>query len=477
MTKSSVQRNLVNEITWRRSHAHGDAGQGAKHFGRVTEAVLIYGKSEESKWHPQYRPYTDEIVKRDYKYVDEDTGESYRLAPVDGPGGASKGNPFYEFLGVSGYWRFSEQRMQELHEQGEIVLSSTGKSLSRKLYLRDAKGTPVPDLWDDVNRISPTSKERLGFPTQKPEALLERIVATSTDEGDLVADFFCGSGTALAVAEKMGRRWIGADLSRFAIHTTRKRLLEIPDCRPFEVQNLGRYERRYWQGVNAGEAIWEYYTFLLELYRARPVSGFTHLHGERGGRMIHVGATDAPVTLDELRLTLEECQANGLTEVDVLGWEWEMSLNPAGKDELAHEFQVDVRLVNIPREVMDKRAVDAGDVHFFELSVTEVQAHVDTLAVEVELAGFLPAVDDYMLDKVGDKVSQWSDWVDYWSVDFEFDGGIFVNQWQTYRTRRDPKLVLRSDPHAFEKPGDFRVVVKVIDIFGNDTTHELTVSV
>jgi DNA modification methylase len=142
--------------------------------------------------------------------------------PVDGPGGAKKGNPFYEFLGVKGYWRYSLETMTRLYENGEIILSSTGKSLSRKKFLKDAEGTPVVDLWDDVNRISPTSSQRLDYPTQKPESLVERIIKASSNEGDLVADFFCGSGTTAAVAEKLGRKWIATDLGKFGIHTTRK---------------------------------------------------------------------------------------------------------------------------------------------------------------------------------------------------------------------------------------------------------------
>jgi adenine specific DNA methylase Mod len=157
--------NYVNELTWKRAHAHGDTGQGARHFGRVTESILLYRKSEALIWQPQYLPYSDEVLKRDYKYTEED-GRRYRLMPVDGPGGAAKGNPYYEFLGVVGYWRYSKARMQQLYEVGEIVLSSSGKSLSRKRYLEDAKGTPVTDLWDDVNRISPTSRERLSYATQ-----------------------------------------------------------------------------------------------------------------------------------------------------------------------------------------------------------------------------------------------------------------------------------------------------------------------
>ncbi len=281
----------------------------------------------------------------------------------------------------------------------------------------------------------------------------------------------------MQAAEATNRRWIGVDLGRFAIQTTRKRLLSIPDCRPFEVLNLGRYERRFWQGINAGEAIWEYYRFILDLYGAQQISGFTHLHGEKAGRMVHVGATDAPVTRDELAATLAECAANGITAVDVLGWEWEMGLNPAGKDELAREHGVDVHLRNIPREVMDERAVEAGDIHFFELSVADVHAHQDDRGLVLELANFLPAVDEYMQQKIEGKVGKWSDWIDYWSVDFDFDGETFVNRWQAYRTRREPSLMLRSDPFQYDNPGSKRIVVKVIDIFGNDTTVDLEVDV
>jgi len=334
----------------------------------------------------------------------------------------------------------------------------------------------LQDMWTDIEAVRSWHRELVAYPTQKPEALLERIIGASSNPGDLVLDFFAGSGTTLAAAEKLGRRWIAADIGRYAIHTTRKRLLDIPDCRPFEVQNLGRYERTHWQGANAGEAIGEYHRFILDLYGARSVSGFTHLHGERAGRMVRVGATDAPVAHAELRAAIEECVESGLRALDVLGWEWEMGLNPAGKDELAAHYGVDTHLYNIPREVMDTRAVDAGDVHFFELSVAEVEARVDGREATLALTGFLPALDDYMREKTEGKIARWSDWIDYWSVDYEYDGETFVNQWQAYRTRREPRLALVSDPHAYA-PGRHTAVVKVIDIFGNDTTCEVAVVV
>ncbi|REJ87280.1 MAG: site-specific DNA-methyltransferase [Planctomycetota bacterium] len=221
------EHNLVNDITWKRSHAHGNTGQGAKHFGPVTEKILLYAKGEGFHWVPQYQPYSRAIEARDYKYTDENTGEKYRLMPVDGPGGGAKGNPYYEFLGVKGYWRYSKETMQDLYDKGEIILSSTGRSLSRIRYLKDAKGTPITDLWDDIGRISPTSSERVDYPTQKPESLIERILSTCTKEGDIVLDCFAGSGTTPAVAEKLGRKWIAMDCGKLATYTSQKRLFSL----------------------------------------------------------------------------------------------------------------------------------------------------------------------------------------------------------------------------------------------------------
>jgi hypothetical protein len=243
---------------------------------------------------------------------------------------------------------------------------------------------------------------------------------------------------------------------------------------------VGRYERKYWQGATAGERIAEYYGFILDLFQAQALPGFTHLHGVKGDHVIHVGATDAPITERELSSALGECKGNGFTDLDVLGWEWEMGLNREGAERLGREYGVKVRLFNIPREVMDTRAIAAGDVHFFELSVAELKVEMTADARPVvELCGFLPAVDDYMRKKLGDAQLKWSDWIDYWSVDFEYDGETFINQWQSYRTRKNRTLALRSDPkpYPYPGPGKYAIVVKVIDIFGNDTTQQLTVDV
>ena len=226
--------DFINEIVWKRSSAHGDGKQGAKHFGRISDTILFYVKDARS-YHfiAAYAPYSDEAVARDYRYVEENTGRRYRLAPLDGPGGAANGNPFYDVIGVSGYWRFKREKMQQLIEQGRIVRSKTGKSVSQIMYLDEAKGRPIDNIWTDISKISPTSKERLGYPTQKPELLLERIIKTSCPDDGVVLDAYCGCGTTIAVAQRLHRQWIGIDITYQSISLILKRLEDrYPDLWP-----------------------------------------------------------------------------------------------------------------------------------------------------------------------------------------------------------------------------------------------------
>ena len=192
---------------------------------------------------------------------------------------------------------------------------------------------------------------------------MTRVIEWLSGPNDLVADFFCGSGTTLAVAEKLGRRWIGCDLGRWGIHITRKRLLGIKNCKPFDVLNLGRYERQYRQGVTFGkkdkpvteQALYEYLAFILKLHGSRPVTGLIHLHGKKGKAMVHVGAVDAPVTIGEIESAVEECLKLKQKELHVLGWEWEMGLQNLVVQE-AKNKGIKLLLLQIPREVMEQQA-------------------------------------------------------------------------------------------------------------------------
>jgi hypothetical protein len=308
---------------------------------------------------------------------------------------------------------------------------------------------------------------------------LERIIQTSSNPDDLVANFFCGSGTTLAVAERLGRRWIGCDLGRFAVHTTRKRLLDIESCKPFEILNLGKYERQYWQGVTFGaqgkniteQALYEYLAFILKLYGAQPLVGLAHLHGKNGKAMVHIGAVDAPVTIDEISAAVVECVQVRQAERHVLGWEWEMGLYDLMVAE-ARRQGVKLLLLQIPREVMEQQAVDKGDIQFFELAYLEVEiGRPGKLTATVTLKDFVIPNTELIPEEVRSKVKKWSDYIDYWAVDWHFQNDTFMQDWVTYRTRRERQLPLTSDPHPYDKPGRYRVLVKVVDIFGNDTSQ------
>jgi adenine-specific DNA-methyltransferase len=361
-----------------------------------------------------------------------------------------------------------------------------GKVKSDKGILKEGK---VPEDWWEfpiTARFPVDGVKRVGYPTEKPWPLLERILKASSNEGDLVADFFCGSGTTLAVAEKLGRRWIGCDLGRWGIHVTRKRLLGIENCKSFEVLNLGKYERQYWQGVTFGEAkhkpfaeqaLYEYLAFILKLYAAQPVAGLLSLHGKKGKGMVHIGAVDAPVTITEIDSAVDECAKLKQGELHVLGWEWEMGLYDL-MVEASKKKGVKLLLLQIPREVMEQQAAAKGDVRFFELAYLEAEIkQTEKLTVNVTLKDFVIPNTELIPEDVRSRVKKWSDYIDYWAVDWDFQSDTFMQGWVAYRTRDDRKLPLASDPYTYEKKGKYRILVKVIDIFGNDTSQVFDVEV
>jgi adenine-specific DNA-methyltransferase len=347
-------------------------------------------------------------------------------------------------------------------------------------------GKLCPDVWADIKNLYGPSGEITGYANQKPIALMERIVSAASNKGDLVADFFAGSGSTAIAAEQLGRRWLACDLSRYGIHLTRKRLLGVENCKPFEVLNLGKYERQYWQGVTFGETkhkpiaeqvLYEYLAFILRLYGAQPVAGMAHLHGKKGKAVIHIGAVDAPVTIAEIDAAVDECTKLKQSELHVLGWEWEMGLYDL-MVEAAKKKGVKLLLLQIPREVMEQQAAAKGDVRFFELAYLEAEIkQPKKLAAQVALKDFVIPNTELIPEDVRSKVKKWSDYIDYWAVDWDFRNDTFMQGWVAYRTRKERKLPLSSDAHTYEKPGKYRILVKVIDIFGNDTSQAFDVGV
>ncbi len=221
------ENQFVNEIIWKRSSAHSDTKQGRKAFGVITDSIFFYRNGDLATWNAQFTSYDEEYLKRDYRRVDK-TGRRYRIDNIQGPGGAAKGNPFYEVMGVKRYWRYSKERMDELIKEGRIIQTKPGAVPQYKRYLDEMPGIPLQNLWDDIPIINNRSAEYLGYPTQKPLKLLERIIKATSNENDIVLDAFCGCGTALVAAQKLKRQWIGIDVSPTACRVMATRLKK--DC-------------------------------------------------------------------------------------------------------------------------------------------------------------------------------------------------------------------------------------------------------
>jgi len=482
--------SFLAEIVWQKLRS---SKSQASHFSNCHDTILVYRANEMPTFNPIYVEKREELLDSHYRHVDE-TGKRYNLDNFTqaGQGPARKfGNKVLE-PPPGKHWIWTQERIDEGMKNGLIVFSKNGIPYVKR-YFEDTQGHRATDIWSDINPVNQVAKERLDYATQKPESLLDRIISASSNPGDLVADFFCGSGTTLAVAEKLNRRWVGADLGRFAIHTTRKRMLDLRvkdteageerGCRPFEVLNLGRYERKYWQGITFGNepksdeetALAAYVKFILDLYKAQPVQG-THVHGKKGGAFVHVGAVDAPVTISQIEEASAEAKARGGKELHILGWEFEMGLHDPITQYVRAQHGVIVRLVSIPRETMERRAVEAGDVQFFDLAYLQVEVKPEKAGkkergIKVELKDFVIPSTDLIPEEVRAKIKKWSDYIDYWAVDWDFCDDTFVNQWQTYRTRKDRSLALETPAHTYEKAGEYQILVKVVDIFGNDTSH------
>ena len=448
------EENSLGEIVWAYGSPSGGRVSGSK-LVKAHDMIFIFAKSYgQHKYEIAYLPYSEKYVKDWFKYADE------------------KGK----------------------YQKRQRIKKETGERYWERQYLSESKGVPASTVWTDIQQAYAdpraykigTTSEITGYATQKPEKLLDRIINISSEPGDLVADFFCGSGTTLAVAEKLGRRWIGCDLGRWSIHVTRKRLLSVEDCKPFEVLNLGKYERQFWQGVTFGnkndkpvteQALYEYLAFILKLYGAQPLTGLIHLHGKKGGAVVHVGAVDAPVTIGEIESAVDECAKLKQKELHVLGWEWEMGLRNLMVQEAKREG-IKLMLLQIPREVMEQQAVDKGDIRFFELAhLSATITKPNKLTAQITLEDFVIPNSELIPDDVRSKVTTWSDYIDYWAVDWDFQNDTFMQGWVTYRTRKDRNLALVSDVHTYRKAGRYRALVKIIDIFGNDTSQGYDVEV
>ncbi len=532
-----TKENFVNEIVWKRSTAHSDNGA----YGNLHDTILYYAMGDQRVFNPVYDSYTDDYIQTYYRH--EDAKGKFLDRDLSAKG-LSGGGYQYDWKGKAGIWRCPRTTMEKYESEGRIYYTSNNTP-RYKQYLDEMPGVPAQDIWTTIYAVNSQAKERIDYPTQKPETLLERIVVASSNKGDLVADFFCGSGTTLAVSEKLGRKWIGSDLGKFSIHTTRKRMIgvqrelkkENKNYRAFEILNLGKYERQYYIGANPNlrdeekqrqldQKEQDFEKLILGAYKAELVDGFKTFRGKKASRLVSIGAINLPVTRRFVEEVVEECLEKKITKVDILAFEFEMGLFPKMQEE-AKDKGIDMALKYIPRDVFDKRAIDKNQVVFHDVSFIEVRPVIKGKSVAIELTDFsvfynqdsvaqvesllkngsnkIVVENGQIIKVLKDKdgivtqeilTKKWSDWIDYWSVDFNFESKqeiirvqkdnkteevwtgdyIFENEWQSFRTKKDRKLDLVSVATEMTK-GRHKIAVKVVDIFGNDTMKVIEVNI
>lgn len=438
------------------------------------------------------------------------------------------------------HFKFSQATMEQMIQEGRLRYN---ERINRLEYFVPPSNTKVLDTnWTDI----PGYSFNTGYPTENAEPLLERVIKISTKPGDLIADFFNGSGTTASVAEKMGRKWIASDIGKFSIHVTRKRMIGVQrelkkqgdDYRAFEVLNLGKYERQLYVGINPNlqdnqkqqqlaQKEKDFIALILKAYKAEEASGTEHFAGKKNNRFVAIGPINLPVGRDFVHELLKEAIDKRLTKLDVLAFEFEMGLFPHIQEE-AKSKGVDLALKYIPRDVFDKQAIEKNQVVFHDVSFIEVKPHIKGKTLAIELTDFSVFYNQDSLANVeselkngGSKIlvengqiikvtkdrsgitnrivltKKWTDWIDYWSVDFDFENKkeiirytdedgkqveawtgdyIFENEWQSFRTKKDRLLELKSVFHECPK-GKRKVAIKVVDIFGNDTMKVVEVNI
>ncbi|MBI5707598.1 MAG: site-specific DNA-methyltransferase [Armatimonadetes bacterium] len=484
---------FLNNVVW----VYGASARGAKaiaqQFARNHDDLFYFRKSTDHKFFGDAleRAYTFEEAKK-AGFRRDDDNRWFKTAP--------RGD-------------YTDESVEGLRREGRIHETRTG-NIRIKYFLEERNGivierVPAGDSWMDIpDAMHLPEAELTGYDTQKPEALLGRVVRSSCPDGGLILDFFCGSGTTCAVAEKLGRRWIGVDLGRYAVHTTRKRLVQVQrelhqkgePYRSFDVYNLGRYERQWWQMDRLKGSDDEHRALVLKFYRATPLANPPHpaLHATKAGAYVHVDEIDGLLSFDELRdvakavanvAGIEDLQTSGLTptgkrvKLTCLAWEFEMDLRLRAQA-LEAQYGLEIQLTYIPREIME---ANRNEIQFFDAGAVDAEPVKTQLegktVVDVKLTGFFPAlteVPDKEMEELRDRaVRSPFDFIDFWAVDFEHaDGKPFEHHWQDFRTRKDRSLKTTSTCQwQYDTRGKKRICVKVIDVFGVDTTKVIEVDV
>ncbi|MGH7237188.1 MAG: DNA methyltransferase, partial [Candidatus Saccharimonadales bacterium] len=525
--------------------------------------IFVYTKSSKPLFNPAFVEKDKKLLQTHYRHLDEATGRRYNLADFTQTGqGDSKRFGEHGLMSPppGKHWIWSQEKIDDGMKSGMIVFSKNGVPYVKRFF-EDGEGSRVGDIWADINPVNQVAKERLDYPTQKPESLLERIILASSNKGDLVADFFAGSGTTQAVAEKLGRKWIGSDLGKFSIHTARKRMIAVQrqlkaenkPYRAFEILNLGKYERQYYIGEHIDRRLENaeqleqqreqaFVDLIVRAYQAEKIEGFRTFVARKDARLVAIGPVNMPASRPLVDEMLKEAVEKQITKLDLLAFDFEMGMGDAARDE-AKAKGIDLALKQIPRDVFDKRAVEKNQVVFNDVSYIEVRPIVKGKTLAVELTDFSAhynqdanitlkpgqskvVVRDGQVIKLskdsGSEIEsqevltqKWSDWVDYWSVDFDYESKkeivrvkkpsreqvnlsgetddnklelaeyteewtgsyVFENEWQSFRTKKDRHIDFTSVAREMTPGKTYRVAIKVVDIFGNDTMKVIEVRV
>lgn len=461
--------NFINQITWKRTFAHGDMGQGAKHLGRISDYIFVYGVTQKVKLNSVYTPYEQSYIDRVFSGKDDD-GRRWQSVSLTAPGGAAKGNPSYEFLGVTRYWQYSQANMQKLYEQGKIYQSKPGAVPRRKMYLDEAKGIPLQDIWSDIVPVQGASTENENYPTQKPLSLLERILSVATDPGDLVFDCFMGSGTTQAAAMKLGRRFIGADINLGAIQITTKRLASLSGnlneqlqenekYTGFEVYNVNNYDF-FRNPVEAKDLI-------IQALEIQPFPQSNVWDGELDGRMVKIMPVNRIATkadLEELKANLpyktyEKRKAENPTQpvekITIVCMGHEPDLKASLEQELS-EYKLDIEIVDILRDKKDLQLK------------REAEAEIVREGNKLVIRAFYPMNLMQKLSLQKEYVEDWRQLVESIMIDWNYDGVVMQ---PTVTDVPDKKEIVSGVYDIPEDAGTIRV--KITDLLSESLEMEV----
>lgn len=472
-----------NEIIWQRVYAHNDTDK----FGNIHDTILYYLKNPENRiWNRQYTPYDEKYLKM-YS-MDDGDGRKYKVENTLGPGGRGV---YYNWNGHYRAWRYSQENMKLLDKQGLIYYTASGFP-KKKIYLDEMPGKPIQSIWTDINLIAGQAKELVGYTTQKPEALLERIIKASSNEGDLVVDMFGGSGTTAAVAEKLGRRWITCDIGKPASLVMRKRFID-QNVKPFLYQSIGDYQKEAFHLNKKWKRVGDLSQVVLGLFGALPFTpeqtNDRNIGYVKGTRTLVI--VDSPNRLTTTATIKRAAEAKntvlggGWQKVVVLGWNFAFDISQA-----VEQYKADyVEVLVIPPDLLDKlskkgyaKLVNSKEVRFNSLQYLKIKDihatprdYGDEIEIELENYILLSPDNIPLEDKDKDKLQQImaSDplsLIEYWSIDPDYDGETFRSTWQDYRENtlndNDPLHCVYKTTLTVPHKQKRQVCVKAVDVFG-----------